>query len=60
MTTHTEVARLKGLIASETMSVASPNDGAVFYSDDEGKNRTAAEAYATAKSGTEEVKSALG
>jgi uncharacterized Zn-binding protein involved in type VI secretion len=28
------------------MSVASPHDGAVFYSDDEGKNRIAAEAYA--------------
>lgn len=46
MTSHTEVARLKGLIASGTMSVASPNDGAVFYSDDAGKNRVAAEAHA--------------
>lgn len=46
MTSHTEVARLKGLIASGAMSVASPHDGAVFYSDDAGRNRIAAEAYA--------------
>lgn len=46
MTSHTEVARLKGLIASGAVSVASPHDGAVFYSDDAGKNRVAAEAYA--------------
>lgn len=46
MTSHTEVVRLKGLIASGAMSVASPHDGAVFYSDDAGKNRVAVEAYA--------------
>jgi hypothetical protein len=46
MTSHTEVVRLKGLIASGAMSVASPRDGAVFYSDDAGKNRVVAEAYA--------------
>lgn len=46
MTSHTEVARLKGVIASGAFPVASPHDGAVFYSDDAGKNRLAAEAYA--------------
>lgn len=46
MTSHMEVARLEGLIESGAFSVASPRDGAVFYSDDAGKNRAAAEAYA--------------
>lgn len=45
MTSHMEVVRLEGVIASGTFPVASPHDGAVFYSDDAGKNRAAAEAY---------------
>lgn len=46
MTSHMEVVRLEGVIASGTFPVASSHDGAVFYSDDAGKNRGAAEAYA--------------
>lgn len=46
MTSHMEVARLESVIASGSFSVASSHDGAVFYSDDAGKNRVAAEAYA--------------
>ncbi len=46
MTSHMEVERLEGVIASGAFPVASPHDGAVFYSDDSGRNRVAAEAYA--------------
>lgn len=37
MASHTEVARLEGVIASEAFPVASSQNGAVFYSDDAGK-----------------------
>jgi|GEM_PF-427683 len=45
MTSHKDVEQFAGIIASETFPVASRCDSAVFYSDDAGKNRMAAEAY---------------